>query len=147
MKSLQFSVRINAYPKIVWDAMIAPDTYKVWTSEFCDGSYFEGSWSKGERIRFLGPGGDGGMVAVIEESRPYEFLSIKHLGEIKDGIEDTESEAVRAWAPAFENYTFSGDGASTELKIDIQVAPQWEEYMQKTWPKALAKLKDICEGD
>ena len=146
MKSLQFSTRINAHPKIVWDAMIGPDTYKVWTSEFANGCYFEGSWDKGERIRFLAPGGCG-MIAVIEENRPYEFISIKHLGEMKDGVEDTESEAVRAWAPAFENYTFTRDGASTELRIDMQSSPEWEEYMQKAWPKALAKLKDICEGD
>jgi hypothetical protein len=146
MKSLQFSTRILAHPKTVWDVMIAQETYRVWTSEFADGSYFEGSWNKGERIRFLTPGGRG-MVSVIEESRPYEFISIKHLGEIKDGVEDTESGAVRAWAPAFENYAFSSDGASTEVKIDIQITPEFEAYMQNTWPKALAKLKDICEGE
>jgi uncharacterized protein YndB with AHSA1/START domain len=144
MKVLHFSTHINAKPKSVWEAMLAPDTYRTWVSEFAEGCYFEGSWNKGERIRFLGPDG-GGMVAVIEESRPYAFISIKHLGEFKNGVEDTESESVRAWAPAFENYTFSGDGSSTELSVDIDVTPEWEEYMEKTWPKALAKLKDICE--
>ncbi|MBL0160606.1 MAG: SRPBCC domain-containing protein [Bryobacterales bacterium] len=146
MKTLHFAARINASPKTVWEVMIAPDTYRAWTSEFAEGSYFEGSWNKGDRICFLGPGG-GGMVAVINESRPYEFLSIKHLGEIKDGVEDTQSEAVRVWAPAYENYTFSSDGAATELAVDMDVAPAWEEYMQEAWPKALAKLKALGEGN
>jgi hypothetical protein len=29
--------------------------------------------------------------------------------------------------------------------VDIETHPEWEEYMQQTWPKALTKLKSICE--
>jgi len=58
----------------------------------------------GERIQFLSPSGDG-MVAEIAENRTNEFISIRQLGLIKKGVEDTESEAVRAWAPVYENYT------------------------------------------
>jgi hypothetical protein len=52
---------------------------------------------------------------------------------------------VKAWAPAFENYTLTCAGLSTHLAIDIDVPPEWEEYMTKVWPKALAKLKQLCE--
>jgi hypothetical protein len=145
MKKLQYTIRIHASPKAVWDVMISPDTYRQWTAEFAEGSYFEGSWSQGDRIRFLGPGGSG-MAAVIAESRPHEFISIKHLGEIKEGVEDTESEAVRSWAPAFENYTFSTVGGDTELRIDMDTLEAWEDFMNKAWPRALAKLKTICES-
>jgi hypothetical protein len=98
----------------------------------------------GARIRFLAPEG-GGMVAVIAENRAFEFISIKHLGYIKDGVEDTESPEIKAWAPAFENYTFIDRQGATELKINVEILPEWEDYMQQTWPKALAKLKQICE--
>lgn len=30
---------------------------------------------------------------------------------IESGVEDTTSEKVRAWAPAYENYRFSDDPA------------------------------------
>ena len=60
-------------------------------------------------------------------------------------MEDTESEMVRSWAPAFENYTLSDTSPSTHLQIDIDVAPEWEEYMTTAWPKALATLKRLCE--
>lgn len=86
------------------------------------------------------------MTSVIAENRPHEFLSIRHLGIIKDGVEDTESEEARSWAPAFENYTFSASGTSTELAVDMDVTPEFEEYMVETWPKALAKLKAISEA-
>jgi uncharacterized protein YndB with AHSA1/START domain len=145
MKTLHYAISIQASPDVVWKTMFAQDTYKLWTADFSEGSYFEGSWNRGERIRFLGPGGNG-MTAVIAENRPHEFMSIKHLGYIKDGVEDTDSEEVRSWAPAFENYTFSKTGAGTELKIDIDMADAWEDFMNNAWPKALAKLKSICES-
>lgn len=145
MKTLHFTTLIHASRGAVWNAMLAPETYKMWTAEFCEGSYFEGSWAKGERIRFLSPDGCG-MTSVIAENRPHEFLSIRHLGIIKDGVEDTESEEARSWAPAYENYSFSASGTSTELAVDMDVTPEFEEYMAKTWPKALDKLKAISEA-
>lgn len=27
----------------------------------------------------------------------------------------------------------------------MDVTPEFESFMEKTWPKALAKLKEICE--
>ena len=144
MKRLQFSVHINAAPKVVWETLIEPDTYRAWTAPFAAGSYFEGSWAKGEEIRFLSPDG-GGMLAVIEENRPYEFISVRHLGEIKDGVLDTASDAAKNWANAFENYTLKSVGTATELTVDMDVSPDMEEFMVSAWPKALARLRSLCE--
>ena len=144
MKTLHFSVDIRASRRAVWDTMLAPDTYRLWTTEFAPGSYFEGTWDTGARVRFLVPSGQG-MVAVVAECRPQEFLSLKHVGYVKDGVEDTESEMVRSWAPAFENYTLSYAGLSTQLKVDVDVTPEFEDYMTRVWPTALAKLKTLCE--
>jgi hypothetical protein len=33
----------------------------------------------------------------------------------------------------------------TEVKVDMDVTPEFEAYMEQTWPKALAKLKMTCE--
>jgi hypothetical protein len=144
MKTLHFSTVINAPREQVWDVMLGADTFKAWTVEFAEGSYFEGSWDEGQKIRFLIPDGSG-MVSMITQNRPYEFISIKHLGIIKDGIDDTESDAARSWAPAYENYTFSDVGASTELKVDVDAPPDFEAFMEDAWPRALAKLKALCE--
>ena len=73
------------------------------------------------------------------------LLSITHLGSIKNWVEDTDSPEIRSWAPAFENYSLSGVGTSTEVGIDVDVTPEFEDYMRKTWPKALGRLKAICE--
>lgn len=145
MKIMHFSINISAPKEKVWRAMLEQEGYKAWTSEFGAGSYYEGSWDKGQRIRFLGPG-NGGMISMIAENKPYEFVSIKHLGFIKDGVEDTDSAEVKAWAPSFENYSFSEKNGVTEVRVDVDELPEMEEFMATTWPKALEQLKRICEG-
>ena len=145
MKTVRHSITIRAPREAVWAAMLGPETYRIWTAPFCEGSYYEGSWNTGERIRFLGPGGAGGMTSVIAESRRPEFVSIKHLGIVKDGVEDTTSPAATAWAPAFENYTFVDEFGATALTVEVETPEDFEAFMNEAWPKALAKLKEICE--
>lgn len=145
MKPMHFSITINAPREKVWNTMLQQQTYRIWTAEFGEGSYYEGSWEQGEKIRFLGPGGTG-MTSVIAENKPYQFISIKHLGIVKNGIDDTESEEAKAWSHAYENYTFDERGGRTELKVEMSAIPaESEQYMADTWPKALAKLKSLCE--
>jgi hypothetical protein len=144
MKTLKFETTIKAPRSRVWRTMLEPETYKAWTSAFCEGSYYTGSWDEGAKIRFHAPSGDG-MTAVIAENRPHEFVSIRHLGTIENGVEDTTSEKVRAWAPAYENYRFSDAPDGCLLTVTLDTAPEWEQYMLDTFPKALALLKGLCE--
>ncbi len=144
-KTLEFDVHIQAPRSAVWDATFQPATYDQWASEFCEGTHFKGSWAEGERIQFLAPNGDG-MSSEIAENRLHEFVSIRHLGMIAGGVEDLTSDTVRSWAPAYENYTFSDAPGGTDVRVSIEVAPEWEGYMLETFPKALRKLKAICEG-
>ena len=146
---MHFEITINAPVKKVWDMMLADETYRQWTAAFEPTSYYEGSWEKGSKMKFLGAGGSG-MVSEIAENIPYKFLSTQHLGEIKDGVEDTTSEAVKKWLPAFENYTFTDNGDSTLLQIDMEMgsseeSKQMKEMFEGMWPKALLILKEVCE--
>lgn len=144
MKKLNLTIVIHSKREKVWQTMLDPEGFKSWTAAFAEGSCFEGSWGRGEKIRFLTADGYG-MASMIAENRPLEYISIKHLGIIKDGVEDTDSPESQSWVPAFENYTFRELKDATELQVDMDVAPQWEQYMKTAWPKALARLKEICE--
>lgn len=144
VKKLQFSIRISAPVEKVFYLMLDAPSYQQWTSAFCEGSYYLGSWEQGKSIRFLSPSGDG-MISEIAENRPNEFISIRHLGYIMNGIDDTESEAIRAWAPAYENYTFHSTPEGTELIIDQDVTEEYESYIREAWPKSLQLLKALCE--
>lgn len=140
---LTFSVTIQAPRALVYDTMLDTEGYKYWTKVFMEGSYFKGSWAKGAKIQFLVD--DSGMTSEIAENRPQEFVSIRHLGEVKDGVEDTTSDKVRGWAPAYENYTFADAGSGTQVTVTLDTAADWEQYMQDTYPQALALLKELCE--
>lgn len=143
-KRLQWSVDICAPASRVYDIVTGPESYTQWTSAFGDGLYFEGSWQKGRRIRFLTPSGHG-VISEVAENRQNEFISIRHLGYIADdGVEDTSSEAIRTWAPAYENYTFTATPQGTTLTVEQDMTDEFEE-MVEAWPNALEKLKGMCE--
>ena len=98
----------------------------------------------GERIHFLAPSGDG-MVSEIAENRPGAYISIRHLGFLVKGVEDTESDAVRAWAPAYENYTFVDKNGGTELSVEMDIESKEKETFDTMWSDALARLKEIAD--
>lgn len=145
MQKLNFSISIKAPKQKVWDFMLGHASYRIWTTPFSAESSYQGSWEKGAKIKFVDNQGNG-MVSEIAESRPGEFVSIKHLGEIRDGKEDFDSPAIKAWSPAYENYTFTEKDGQTEVQIEMDCSDEWVKMMSDMWPKAAEKLKDICEN-
>ena len=150
MQKLNFSIVINAPKEKVWHAMLDDRPYREWTRAFNPGSYYKGDWSRGSKMLFLGPdpetGQEGGMVSRIAENRPYEYISIEHIGIIQNGIEDTASEAARKMAPAFENYTFKEKDGATEVLVDMDAEDEYAEMFNKMWPEGLQRLKKIAEA-
>ena len=144
-KTLAYEVTIAAPRGVVWDKLTAPDTYREWTAAFAPGSHYQGSWDQGAEIRFLAPNGDG-MVSEIAENPRHAFIRIRHLGEIANGQVDRTSERVRAWAPADETYTFTESPQGTHLRATVETAADWEEHMNTSFPKALQRLKELCEA-
>jgi len=71
------------------------------------------------------------MVSEIAENRLHEFLSIHHLGLVKDGKDDTESPAARTWSHAHENHTFSEKDGVTEVVVDVDITAQVRADVQR----------------
>ena len=150
METMHFSTRINAPAEIVWETMLDDATYRQWTSVFNPGSYFLGSWLPGSEIRFFGNdenGKMGGMVGVIVEHRPHEFLSIEYRGQIVDGIEDTTSDDAKRLIGTHENYTFTQTDGVTTLTVDVDVDDEWAGMFGEQWPLSLAKLTELAEAE
>ncbi|NQX39996.1 Uncharacterized conserved protein YndB, AHSA1/START domain [Pedobacter steynii] len=144
MKKLEFKILIDAPREKVWDVIIGKDTYPQWTAPFAEGSKAETDWKKGSRAVFSSGNGDG-MVSEIAENIPYEFLSIRHLGMITNGVEDLDSEEIKKWSGSLEDYRLRDVGGKTEWKVEMDTAGEWEDYMNKTWPLALQKAKELAE--
>lgn len=144
MQKLHFSIPINAPKKKVWETMLNDETYRKWTSAFTEGSYYKGSWEEGSKILFLDPNG-AGMVSKIVENNPYEFISIEHLGFVKDGEEDMESKGAKDMAGAHENYSFKESDGKTKVSVDMDISDEYQAMFEDMWPKALTKLKALSE--
>lgn len=145
MKDLHFGIDIAAPVARVWDCMLDPIAFRDWTRAFCEGSYFEGSWAQGRRLRFLDPDGNG-MDAVVDENRLHQRVALRLVGELREGRPNADSRLHRE--PAHEVYEFSataGDG--TRLDVHLR---GWEDgfadLMAGLWPQALQRLKALAES-
>lgn len=152
---MQFKTDINAPVATVFDIMLGKETFKQWTSVFNPSSDFEtseseveGSWKKGSKILFIGISKEGkreGMVGWVRENIPHQFVSIEYTGIVDGDLEITEGPVAEAWQ-GFENYTFEDHNGSTTVTVDVDVNDEMIDYFTKTYPKALEKLKAICEA-
>ena len=123
-------------------------TYEQWTALFNPTSTYEGSWTKGTKMLFIGVdenGEKGGMVSRIVDNIPNRFVSIQHYGLYKANKEITEGPEVEKWANGYENYSFEENNDSTTLTVDVDVNDDFLDYMNETYPQALEKLKELCE--
>jgi hypothetical protein len=150
---IEHKITINASRQKVWNTLWDDATYRQWAAAFMEGSYMEGEsgmekdWKEGSKMLFLGPDRSG-MTSVIAAKRPDEFMSFKHLGVVKEGVEDTTSDEAKKWISS-ENYTLKDADGKTELTIDFdgKIPDEFVGYFNEAWPKALEKVKELAEGN
>jgi hypothetical protein len=79
MPTQHFDILIQAPRERVWITMLQSPTYEQWTSAFCEGSRFEGSWKQGDAIRFLDA--FGGCEDMMARLWPPALDQLKRLCE------------------------------------------------------------------
>ncbi|THU39697.1 SRPBCC domain-containing protein [Niastella caeni] len=144
MEKQEFKIAIDAPREKVWKVLWTDDSYQAWTKPFSEGSHAITDWQKGSKVLFL-DGKGMGMVSTIDDAVPNQFMSFKHLGVVKDGIEDTESDEVKGWAGAHENYTLKDVQGKTELVVDLDMNEEYKDYFLTTFPIALQRVKELAE--
>ncbi|MEJ7644543.1 MAG: SRPBCC domain-containing protein [Chryseolinea sp.] len=145
MKKLEYKIDIAAPRKKVWDTMLDEKTYKEWTSVAWPGSLYDGEWKQGKNIRFISKD-ESGTLAVLEQVRPEEHIHAKHVAILlPGGVEDRTSDIAKGWVGITESYTFKERDGRTEVLVNISTHREWEKMFNEGWPKALAKLKEMCE--
>ncbi len=152
MQKMHYSIVINAPREKVYETMLNDSTYREWTSAFSPGGYFEGNWSEGSTMRFIGSDPDhpeetslSGMIMRVAKNTPNEFVSLEATGVVANGVEDTTSDMVTGWLGAKEEYTFKDVDGGTELSVDQDTVEEFVEQFSTMWPKGLEKLKEISE--
>jgi hypothetical protein len=151
MKKIQFTVEIKASEAQVFDLMLGlsdKSTYEQWTALFNPTSTYDGSWTKGSKMLFVGYDENGeksGIVSEIAEHLANQFISIRHYGLVQADVEITSGPEVEKWANGFENYSFEEKNDGTQVTVEMDVTEEFLDYMNESYPKALAKLKELGE--
>jgi hypothetical protein len=149
MERIQFKTDIQADVSKVYQTMLENEGYRQWTSVFNPTSYYEGSWNKGDKISFVGTNKEGkkeGMVGLIREHIPKKFVSIEYIAMLDGEKEVKDGPHAEDWIGAYENYTFTGNNGQSTVTVELDVNDQMIDYFKTTYPKALNKLKEICEA-
>ena len=144
MADLSHSIHIDAPREKVWNTMLNDAPYRQWAATFMEGSYYEGDWSEGSKMLFLGPDAEGGtasgMASMVKENRPQEFVSLEHVAEVHSGVEVPWKEV------GYENYTLEDEEGGTKVTVELLNIPdEYEDMFNGMWPEALKKLKEISE--
>ncbi len=143
MVTQRYSQHINAPRETVWRLMLLDDAgYRDWTTAFCEGSYYQGSWTEGSEIHFLSPGGQGLMARVVQCQAP-SHVQLRHQTEVENFQGKADGSAT--WKDCREEYWLHEEAGGTRVDVELEVSPEYEGMMCEMWPKALARLKALCE--
>jgi len=144
MKTLHFSIEIKAPREKVWKTLWEDATYRQWTAVFYESSHAVSDWEEGSKILFLSADGNG-MHSMIDKKIPNKQMTFRHLGIVKDGVEQPDDEKTGEWKDALESYFLTENNGVTELKAELNTVEAYEQYFKDTFPKALEKVKHLAE--
>lgn len=148
MQKLKFEIDINAPAEKVWNVLWEDKTYREWTKAFGASGYAKTDWKEGSRVHFVAEGEGGsidGMYAQIEKLVPNKEMHFKHLGVIKNGEEQPLDDESRKWTGAMEQYYLTEQNGRTHLVCEIDMADDYVDMFNKTFPEAFKSIKELSE--
>src|SRR5690606_36371102 len=119
MRTLNFSVKINAPKERDWDNLWGTDTYPQWTAVFSEGSQADSDWEEGSSVHFTDGTGNG-MYGKIEKKVLNQRMTFKHLGMLKDGEEQPVDEKDMEWNRSIEYYQLTETAGFTYFKVAVE---------------------------
>jgi uncharacterized protein YndB with AHSA1/START domain len=144
MKTQKYEITINANKNKVWEVLWTDETYRKWTSAFSEVSSAHSDWEEGSRIIF-GDGKGNGMFSLIEKKDAPNTIVFRHLGELKDGVE-TPFAPESGWANSLERYYLTDENGQTKVTCEVDVDVNFLDFMNNSFPKAFAILKELSEA-
>ncbi|MCB1023557.1 MAG: SRPBCC domain-containing protein [Acidobacteria bacterium] len=143
MERISFSENIEASAERVWKILWEDGSYRDWTRVFREDSHAVSDWEEGSKIHFLDSKGSG-MYSIIDRKIQDQFMSFKHIGEIKNG-EEQPVDKNSTWSGGIESYKLTETGGITELLVETDVIEDFKDFMLEKFPLALARVKELSE--
>ncbi len=124
--------------------MWEPENYKLWISPFGEGSHYKtDQFSKGAKIHFLTPQGEG-MNCNILEIEKHKKVVFEYMSAIKS-FKEIPFDPEYDWTGARESYSLQKIQNGIKLTIQIDTDPIHIDFMNSTFPKAMQLLKQLSE--
>lgn len=141
-----FKVQINAPAEKVWECLWQDDNYKKWTSAFNTGSHAVTDWQEGSEIRFLNQYKHG-VYGFIDKVERYRLMQFRHVGEVKDGINQPLTDKTKVWTNSIESYRLQPNDDGTLLEVAVDIPEEHEQSFDKSFPQAMDILKNMAEKE
>ncbi|WP_312825891.1 SRPBCC domain-containing protein [Epilithonimonas sp.] len=146
MEKLKYQIEIDAPAEKVWDILWNEKTYSQWTYYFSPDSNMITDWELGGKTYFTDSSKKNGMVSTIERMEEPKHLIFKHLGEMVDGVEDVDSEKVKAWNGSLEAYYLEEINGKTTLTVEVDSNDEFKEMFDNGFKKGLEVIKNLSEN-
>lgn len=142
MKTIQKTKEISAPKEKVWNVLLEDEYNRIWMAEFMEGSHAKTDWIVGHKVRFM-DNDNNGLVGRIITKQPYDVIEMEYDGEVKNGVDDFDSEMAQQMKGSRENYYLSESNDVTTLKIEVDMADDWIDMMSEAWDRALVKIEEL----
>ena len=142
MKTIEFSIEINAAKECVWATLWEDATFRDWASLIDEGTYMKGIMKEGNEIQFLSSVNGYGVTSLIAKLDPNEYVLFRHRADTQNtGQQEREKE----WTGGTESYSLSEKNEVTILIVKIDVPQEQEETFFIRIPEALERIKTLAE--
>ena len=142
MKTIEFSIEINAAKECVWATLWEDATFRDWASLIDEGTYMKGIMKEGNEIQFLSSVNGYGVTSLLATLDPNEYVLFRHNADTK---ESGQQEREKEWTGGTESYSLSEKNGVTTLIVKIEVPQEQEETFRIRIPEALERIKTLAE--
>lgn len=145
MERQTFSTTINASRERVWEILWG-NSYSAWNAHSSERLRLESDFKRGSKLKYIS-NTNNGVVVTIEEIIPNEYISLRDLGDIKDGQEivyvtTTDDKDL-------QNFKLTTVDGATLLEVDMVnvTNPGIQAKLQQYWNTALQNVKNLSEKE
>ncbi|WP_414631488.1 hypothetical protein [Acinetobacter sp. UBA3106] len=86
------------------------------------------------------------MVSTIEQLDEFRRVVFKHLGIVRKGVENLNSDKVKKWHDALEKYFLEQIHGKTRLRVEVDTAKEYREMMENGFKKGFEMVKQLAEA-
>lgn len=145
METFKYQIEIDASAEKIWDVLWNEKTYSQWTYYFSPDSNMVTDWKVGGKTYFTDSSKKNGMLSTIDKMEENKYIIFKHLGEMANGVEDTESEKVKVWSGSKEAYYLEEQNGKILLKASVDSDENYKDMFDNGFTKGLQIIKELSE--